>query len=166
MKNILFATLLLTVTSAFAETEIVPLDVDPGYWESNTELVFNKEIDDMLANLPESQRTLMKEMMKSKAVVPTVKTCITDESYTDFEKDFKESMDNAEGCEMTLKESTGESFIGEYQCDDFNATFSIEVVNSKRHVTEVITTAGGAVQTKVNVIAEWKGADCPADAAR
>ncbi len=164
MKKVIFASMVLAAAGVSAETDIVPLDVEKGYWESNTELVFNKAMDDMLANLPKAQRAAMEKMMASQTTIPTVKTCITSESYNDFDKQFKESMGDAEGCELSLKESTGESFVGQYDCDNITAEFSIDVESPKRHVTNVVTTVNGEIESKIQVVAEWKGVDCPADA--
>lgn len=161
MKNILLIALSLSTAASYAEVEVVPLDMELGYWEIRAEVLESEAINNMLANLPESSRDQVRKMMQSKAQIPIVKQCITSDSFKNFEEKYKESMGGESSCEFQVTTSTSEEFIGELLCDGNKTDISTKVVDSKRQISDVVSSVPGVGETKIQTIAEWKSTVCP-----
>ncbi|MBL4630031.1 MAG: hypothetical protein JKY14_02335 [Paraglaciecola sp.] len=56
MKKLITFLLIIIASQAKADVDLVPLDMELGYWEITTQI----NIDDMLANVPEKQRAMMR----------------------------------------------------------------------------------------------------------
>jgi hypothetical protein len=163
MKKILAIGLTLITHISYADVEIVPLDMELGYWETTAEVLESGAIANMLANLPESQRAKVRAMMKSKIQIPIVKQCITSDSFKDFEEKFRNSMGGQESCKFNIQKSTSQEFIGELNCEGNPTVIHTRSINSKRQESEVVSSAGEIGQSKIRTVAEWKSSVCPND---
>ena len=165
MKTIVLFSLFLTVSTLHAEETLVPLDMELGYWETTTEIEESEMISNLLASMPESQRAMMREMMKSQIQSAIGKQCITEESLKDAEKQIRESL-SGEGiddrCEFTIIKSTSKEFVGTVTCAGFPTQVHTKVINSKRNESNVVSKLGGLGENKIRSIAEWKSSTCPA----
>lgn len=162
MKNLVFCSLLMACGAVFADTALVPLDMEPGYWETSTEILESEAMQNILASVPEAQREQVRAMMKSKTTIPVTKQCITAESFNNFEEKFKEAMGGQSSCKFNITQSTSKEFRGVLDCGEFVTTVHTKAVNSKRQETEAVSTAGQLGETKMRGITVWKSATCPA----
>jgi hypothetical protein len=165
LQKIVALSIIISAFNANAEIKLVPLDMDPGYWETTTEMGESDIIKNMIANMPEAQRAKMREMMKSKMKIPMVKQCITEESFKDMEKKMREGMgDNAKNCQFDTKKSTNKEFIGVLDCSHSKFTIHTKVINSKHNESSAVADMGAAGLNKIRTISKWKSTTCPADA--
>ena len=163
MKKMLAIVLTLFTHISYAEVEVVPLNMELGYWETTAEVLESGAIANMIANLPESQRAKVRAMMKSKIQIPTIKQCITSDSFKDFEEKFRNSMGGQDSCEFSIQKSTSQEFIGELNCEGNPTVIHTKAINSKRQESEVVSSAGEMGQSKIRTVAEWKSTVCPDD---
>lgn len=161
MKKILLIAFSLATSSVYAEVEIVPLDMELGYWETTAEMLESDAVTQMLANLPEAQRAQVESMMKGKMKIPTVKQCIAADSFDDFEEKFKESMGGRNDCEFEIVKSTSQEFTGLLKCSGHETSIKTKVIDSKRQVSDVVSSAGGVGESKIRTTAQWKSSVCP-----
>jgi hypothetical protein len=71
-------------------------------------------VDKILENMPESQRSMMREMMGSKMKIPTTKQCITADSFKDMEKRCESRWDSkllSKAVILKLSVVTAKSFL-------------------------------------------------------
>lgn len=165
MKKSFLLGLIIAASSAHAEVEMVPLDMELGYWESSAEMLENGAMAKVLESIPEAQRAMMKEMMESKMKIPTTKQCITADTFKDLEKKMRESMGDQEGgqnCEFKVTSSSSKEFSGTLKCASMNASIQTKAINSKRQESTIESTMAGVGVTKLKMVAEWKGGTCPA----
>ena len=162
MKITLFLSLMFTAFYANANETIVPLDVELGYWETTSEMSENDMLNEMLANMPESQRAQMRAMMESKMKPPVVKQCITEDSLKDMDKQLREAFGGQQQCKFKVIKSTNKEFIGELNCVGNITTVHTKVITSKRHESNVVSNVAEMGTTNIHTIAEWKSATCPA----
>ncbi|MBL4672874.1 MAG: DUF3617 family protein [Arenicella sp.] len=111
MKKILFICLCLTASTSYAEVDVVPLDMELGYWETTTEIVESEAIKSMLANLPESQRDQVREMMKNKTQLSVVKQCITSDFFEDSRRNLKNQWGLKRAASLRLKKARAKSLL-------------------------------------------------------
>lgn len=163
MKTLLTIGLITLSSMAYADVELVPLDMEFGYWETTTEMLESEALKNVLASVPEAQRDQVRAMMASQTKMPITKQCITAETFENFEEKFKESMGGQTSCKFIFTKSTSQEFSGSLNCGAMVTTLHTKVINSKRQETEAVSTAGQMGQTKIRNIAEWKSATCPAD---
>lgn len=161
MKKILLISLCLTNFSVYADVKIVPLDMELGYWETTAEMLESDAVTKMLATLPEAQRAQVQSMMKNKMKIPTVKQCIAADSFDNFEEKFKESMGGKNDCEFEIVKSTSQEFVGLLKCSGHETSIQTKVVDSKRQISNVVSSAGGAGESKIRTTAQWKSSVCP-----
>ena len=164
----LCSALILISANAVADEKIVPLDMELGYWVTSTEIEESPMIKQMLANVPESQRAAIKQMIdNSMESAGTVKQCITAESQENMENKMREAFAQDNECELSVIKSTNEEFVGEFACGGQVQAMSIhtKVINSKRHESTMVSSMGGMGGMGENTIkttAEWQSANCPA----
>lgn len=160
MKTIMIFLLVVTAYQVKAEVELVPLDMELGYWETNSQM----DVEAMLANIPKEQREMLRGMMSSKMKIPVIKQCITQKTLEDMEKQMKESFDSAgSDCDLDVMKSTDQEFNGVLTCAGGKTTMTIEtrVINTKRIESQVVAEMGGMGQNNIKTVGEWKSATCP-----
>lgn len=160
MKKIYMLLLIIVANQVKAEVEIVPLDMELGYWEMTTQV----DIEEMLANIPEEQRAMMRGMMASKMKLPIIKQCITQDTLDDMEAQMKESFKTAgNDCDLQVTKSTSQEFSGVLICAGGAAktTISTKSINSKRHESQISSDMGSLGQNNIKTVGEWKSATCP-----
>lgn len=165
MKKYIALGLLLATTTVTAETNLVPLDIEMGYWETTTKIEESEMMKSLLASVPEAQRAMMRQMMQSGIDSTVGRQCVTEESFADMEKMLKESYggDNKQGCKFDVTKSSDKEFLGSITCAGMPSTIHTQVINSKHHQSTVISIVPGMGENKVVSTAQWKSAECPAD---
>jgi hypothetical protein len=164
MKKIALLFTVIASSHLVADVDLVPLDMELGYWETTTQIEANEMMTNMLANLPESQRTAINEMMKSKMKLPVVKQCVTAATFKNMAAQIKDSLSNydaTQNCELQVVSSTSTVFSGVLACEEHSTTVITKVINSKRHETDVSTNMGGLGQNKIKTTGQWISATCP-----
>ena len=164
MNKLLLFGFLITINVVHAETKMVPLDIEVGYWETNAEILQNDVMNKALESIPKAQRAMMQKMMQSTMKIPTTKQCITSDSFKDMEKKMRESMGdqgNGQNCKFKVINSNSKEFSGKLSCKNMDTLIHTKVINSKRHESTVESTAAGMGMTKLKILAEWKGKTCP-----
>ena len=165
MKESILLAFLIATTTAHAEIEMVPLDIDLGLWETNAEMLENGAMTKILESVPEAQRAMMKEMMGSKMKIPATEQCITDDTFKDLEKKMRESMGDQEGsqnCEFKVTSSSSKEFSGTLDCEGMSASIATKVINSRLQESTVESMMAGIGATKIKMTARWKAETCPA----
>ena len=162
MRNLALATLMLACPLAYSDTELVPLNMELGYWETSTEILESEAMQKMLASVPEAHREQARAMMKSQTTIPVTKQCITAESFNHFEDKFKQAMGGQSDCRFDITKSTSQEFSGVLHCGEFVTKVHTKAINSKRQETEAVSTAGELGQTRMRGVTVWKSATCPA----
>ena len=160
MKKLFILVLAITTLQVKADVELVPLDMELGYWETTSEM----DIEAMLANIPESQRATLGAMISKKMKIPVVKQCITQETLKDMEAQMKESFKSAgNDCDLQVKKSTSQEFSGVLTCagGETTTTINTQMINSKRVESQVVGDMGGMGKNKITTVGEWKSASCP-----
>ncbi|WP_339720611.1 DUF3617 family protein [uncultured Paraglaciecola sp.] len=160
MKKLFILLLVIATHQVKAEVELVPLNMELGYWETTSEM----DIEAMLASIPESQRETIRAMMSSRMKIPVVKQCITQDSLNNMEKQMKESFKSAgNDCDLKVNKSTSEEFSGVLTCAGGATTMTISTksINSKRIESQVIADMGAMGKNNITTIGEWKAATCP-----
>lgn len=165
MKNIIALGLVLTATTTIAETDLVPLDIELGYWETTTQIEESEMMKNLLASVPEAQRVQMRQMMQSGLAKNLGRDCVTEESFADMEKMLKESYggEGNQGCQFDVTKSSGTEFMGSITCAGMPSTVHTQVIDSKHHESTVISVIPGMGENKITTSARWKSAECPAD---
>jgi len=164
MKIFISLAFLFASINAYSDQKLIPLEMELGYWETTATMQESDMMSKMLAQLPEAQRALAKQMMGSKMKIPVVKQCITKDSFKDMEKQLRDSMGNKEDeCKFKITKSTNKEFIGTLNCQSGQATkVHTRVVNSKLNKTDVIVDMGEMGKNKILTVAKWISATCPA----
>jgi hypothetical protein len=160
MKKIFVLLLVIATHQVKADVELVPLDMELGYWETTSQM----DIEAMLASIPEEQREMMRGMMSSKMKIPVINQCITQATLNDMEAQMKESFKSAgNDCDLKVNKSTSQEFNGVLTCAGgaTKMTISTKSVNSKRIESQVMANMGGMGENKIKTIGEWKSATCP-----
>jgi len=160
MKKITVFLLIIIANQVNADVEIVPLDMELGYWEMTTEV----DIEEMLANIPKEQREMMRGMLTSKMKLPIVKQCITQDTLNDMQAQMKKSFKSAgNDCDLQVTKSTPQEFKGVLTCADgeTKATISTKSIHSKRHESQINAEMGSMGQNNIKTVGEWKSATCP-----
>lgn len=160
MKKLFIVLLIVATHQVRAEVELVPLNMELGYWETTSEM----DIEAMLASIPESQRATIRAMMSSKMKMPVIKQCITQASLKDIEKQMMESFKSAgNDCDLQVNKSTSEEFSGVLTCGGGGTKMTIKTqsINSKRMESQVIANVGGMGENNITTIGQWKSATCP-----
>jgi len=163
MKKIIFLlSLCLFTTASHAETEVVPLDMEFGYWESKTEIQANEMIDKMLAGIPEAQRAQMMAMVKSQLNQSKVsKQCFSEETFKNFEEEFKKSMGGKQDCSFKVQKSTKTELVGEIYCPEGVIKINTKLIN-KKETKSSITTSGEMGGMNMNMTSKFVSSQCPA----
>lgn len=165
MKVLLTAGLLLSVLTAHAEVEIVPLDMKLGYWETTTQIEQSDMMKNMLKNIPEAQRANMQAMMQGSMQMPVVKQCVTKESLKDMEAQIKQGLGKqkgAESCQFSATKSTSKEFMGSLTCASIPTTIHSKVINAKHHESTVISNVPNMGSNKIRSTGKWVSNTCPA----
>jgi hypothetical protein len=158
----LFFVLLLSIVTyqVKADVELVPLDMELGYWETTSEM----DIEAMLSSIPKEQRATIRAMMSSKMKIPVIKQCITEDSLKDMEAQMKKSFKSAgNDCDLQVNKSTSQEFNGELTCAGGQTKMTIRTksINSKRIESQVLADMGGMGKNNIKTVGEWKSAICP-----
>ncbi|MFT5482386.1 MAG: hypothetical protein ACI9GW_001036 [Halieaceae bacterium] len=164
MKKLLLLGFLTVVNIAHSEIELVPLDMELGYWETNGEVLHSDAINKVLESVPEAQRAMMREMMGSKMKIPKSKQCITEASFKDLEKRMRESMGDqaaGQGCKFEVSNSSSKGYSGKLSCKGMETLVHTKAINSKRQETTVESTIVGVGASKLRLLTEWKAKICP-----
>lgn len=160
MKKIYVFLLIITASQVKADVELVPLDMELGYWETTTQI----DVEGMLANIPEEQRATVRGMMSSKMKIPVIKQCITQDTLKDMEAQIRTSFKSADNdCDLQVIKSTSQEFNGVLTCAGraTKMTINTKLINSKRLESEINTGMGGMGQNNIKAIGEWKLEVCP-----
>lgn len=160
MKKITILSLIIIATQVKADVELVPLDMELGYWETTTQL----DLEGMLANIPEQQREMVRGMMSKKMKVPVIKQCITQDSLKDMEAQMRKSFKSAgDDCDLQVIKSTAKEFNGVLNCagGKTKTTISTKLINSKRFESQIDTDMNEMGSNSIETISEWKSAVCP-----
>ncbi len=160
MKKLWVLLLIIVVSHAKADVEIVPLDMELGYWEIKTQI----NIEDILDSIPLEQRATAGAMMSSKIKIPVIKQRITQDTLDDPAAQMKASFKSVGAdCELQVIKSTLQVFNGVMTCasGSTKVTISTKSINSKRHESLINTDMGGMSQHNIKTIGEWKSATCP-----
>jgi len=160
MKKIFIFLLIIIANQVKADVELVPLDMELGYWETTSQM----DVEAMLASIPEEQRAAIRGMMSSKMKIPVIKQCITKDSLKDMEAQMKESFKSAgNDCNLKVNKSTSKEFNGVLTCAGgaTKMTISTKSINSKRIESQVMANMGGMGENNIKTIGEWKSATCP-----
>lgn len=162
MKTLLSLSLIFSVFYANANEMIVPLDMEPGYWEITSAIGESDMIDQMIANMPESQRTQMRTMMESQMKPPVIKQCITKDSHKDMDKELREFIGVKRACKFNVTKTNNKEFMGQLDCPNNTSTIHTKVITAKRHESNVVTKVENMGTNTIQTISEWKSATCPA----
>lgn len=160
MKKICLLSLIIIASHAKANVELVPLDMELGYWETTTQM----NIEGLLANIPKEQRAAVRGMMSSKMKMPVIKQCITQDTLNDMEAQMKKSFESAgKDCDMHVINSTKREFNGVLTCADgvTKMTINTKSIHSKRIESQITGNMAGMGKNDINTIGEWKSATCP-----
>jgi hypothetical protein len=160
MKKIYVLFLIIITSQAKAEVELVPLDMELGYWETTTQIDF----EGMLAGIPEEQRAMVRGMMSSKMKVPVFKQCITQDSLKDMEAQMRKSFKSADkDCDLQVTKSTSQEFSGVLTCAGgaTKMTISTRSISSKRLESQISTDIQGMGENNIKTTGEWKSSICP-----
>ena len=160
MKKIFVFFLIIIASQVKADVDFVSLDMELGYWEITTQV----NVDDMLANIPEEQRAMMRQMMTSKMKLPVIKQCITQDTYKNMQAKMVESFKSAgNDCALQVTSSSAKEFSGVVSCASGVTKINIttKAINSKRHESQVNTNMVGMDKNNIKTIGEWKSATCP-----
>ncbi len=160
MKKIYVFLLIIIANQVKADVELVPLDMELGYWETTTQI----DVEGMLASIPEEQRAAIRGMMGSKMKIPVIKQCITQDSLKDMEAQMRKSFKSADNdCDLQVTKSTSQEFNGVLTCAGgaTKTTISTKSISSKRLESQINTDMGGLGQNNIKTIGEWKSATCP-----
>lgn len=165
MKNYFVLGPLLAATAVTAQTTLVPLDIELGYWESTTKIEESEMMKSVLASVPEAQRAQMRQMMHSGINSTVGRQCVTEKSFADMKNMLKETYggDNEQGCKLDVIKSSDKEFLGSMTCAGMPSTIHTQVINSKHHKSTVINAVPGMGENKVVSSSQWKSAECPAD---
>jgi hypothetical protein len=161
MKKSYVFFLIIFASQVKADVELVPLDMELGYWETTTQI----DVEGMLANVPEEQRAMVRSMMGSKMKVPIIKQCITQDSLKDMEAQMRKSFKSVDtDCDLQVTSSTSKEFNGVLTCAGgaTKMTISTKSISSKRLETQIVADMGGMGQNNIKTTGEWKSAICPA----
>lgn len=163
MKKIYVFLLIIIASQVKADVELVPLDMELGYWETTTQI----DVEGMLAKIPEEQRAMLRGMMSSKMKVAVIKQCITQDTLKDMKAQIKKSLKSAgKDCDLQVIKSTSQEFNGVLTCARVvtKMTISTKSINSKRLESQINTGMGGLGglgQNNIKTIGEWKSEVCP-----
>jgi hypothetical protein len=160
MKKIYVLLLVIIANQVKADVELVPLNMELGYWETTTKV----DIEGMLAKIPEEQRAMVRGMMSSKMKVPVIKQCVTQDTLNDMEAQMKKSFKSAgNDCDLQVTKSTSEEFNGVLTCADGTTKMNIiaKSINSKRVESQINSDMNGMGKNNIETIGEWKSATCP-----
>jgi hypothetical protein len=160
MNKIFVLLLIITTSQVKANVELVPLDMELGYWETTTQI----NIDDMLASIPKEQRKALRGMMGSKMKVPVIKQCITQDSLNDMEAQMRDSFKSAgNDCDLQVTKSTSKAFNGVLTCaaGATKMTINTKAISSKRIESQIMADLGSMGQNNMKTIGEWKSVTCP-----
>ncbi|MFK8048054.1 MAG: DUF3617 family protein [Halioglobus sp.] len=165
MKNYIALAVIVAATTATAETTLVPLDIEFGYWETTTEVQESEMMKSLLASVPEAQRAQMRQMMQGTIDSQVGRQCVTKESFADMEKMLQESFggDNGPGCKFEVTKSSDTEFMGSINCAGMPTTVHTQVIDSKQHQSTMVSMIPGMGENRVISTAQWKSAECPAD---
>ena len=141
-----------------------PMAIEPGLWKSQTEMK-GGFIEKALANIPESQRAMVKEMLKSKmeAQNPITEACFTKEMVNNPQKAYEEQMAKQQsGCKIVVKESSSTKFVGTVECQEnkLSSTFTWKVIDKKTTETYLNARGPGGIDQKIKVISKWVQSKC------
>lgn len=160
MKKIFVLFLIIITSPVKADVELVPLDMELGYWETTTQI----DVEGMLANVPDEQKAMVRGMMADKMKVPVHKQCITQDTLKDMEAQMRESFKSVgDDCNLHVTKSTSQEFNGVLTCKDgaTKTTIGTKSVSSKRLETQITTDMGGMGKNNIKTIGEWKSSTCP-----
>lgn len=165
MKKKIALGLILVATTMTAQADMVPLDMELGYWETTTKIEESEMVRNMLASVPEAQRAQMRQMMQGSVESNVDRQCITADSFKDMEKQMMESFgnDNPHGCQFEVTKSSSKELLGTVTCSNMPSTIHTRVIDSKHHESTVISVIPGMGENKILSTAQWISADCPAD---
>jgi len=161
MKKLFMFFLIVIASQAKAKVDFVPLDMELGYWEITTQM----NVEDMLSNIPEEQRAMVRQMMKSKMKLPVIKQCITHDVYKNMQAKMMETFKSAgNDCALQITQSSSQEFSGVVSCASGATQISIatKAINSKRHESQINSDIVGMGKNNIKTIGEWKSASCPA----
>ena len=164
MKKLLLLGFLVAANTVHAEIEMVPLDMELGYWETNAEMLQSDALTKILESVPEAQRDMMREMMGNKMKIPTTEQCITQDSFKDLEEKMRDSLGDqgaSRECKFEVISSSRKEYSGKLVCEGMDTFIQTKVINSKLQETMVESTSEGLGSTKLKMTAEWKAATCP-----
>ena len=164
MKALTVLAFTLVSSTVAAEQKIVSLDMEPGYWETSTQVEQSQQLKDMLANLPDNQRDLVLQQMGSSLGARKSSQCITKESIQNMGEFIRDSLgSHSNSCELEVTESSKTELIAKMNCQGVPTTMHTKVINSRKHESVASSSVPGMGETKVNMIAEWKSATCPSE---
>ncbi len=164
----LFILILFISSTTFA----AGFNVTPGLWEvkSTVEVDGKKydpqaEIKKALANVPESQKKQMMEMMKGMskensmlASLDMSKVCITDQMLKDGQLLKKDKDDE---CDFTLKNNTATRLQGTFNCKDgTKGDVDWTVVNKTQYKGTINATDSKGKKAKVNYQSKFIKSKC------
>jgi hypothetical protein len=70
-------------------------------------------------------------------------------------------MGGRDDCEFKVNKSSRKELSGELLCSGHSTNIQTKVISPKRQVSDIISSMGGAVKTKIRTISEWKSPVCP-----
>ena len=161
MKKATLFLLLLSTSLIANASKIVAPNMDLGHWITITDT--SAMVEQMLANVPESSRAMVKEMMqKQMQKNSTNEQCITKETLENFDEQLKETFAKQQNCDFDIVESTRTKFVGDLNCSGSKMRVVTNVIDSKRNETKITTRVAGTKETTVTSMSKWQSATCPA----
>lgn len=158
-------TLLVTVSfsfSTFAKVDVVPLDMEFGYWESKSEVLGNDMMDALLAQMSPEQQAQIRAVVQSSMQSQIAKQCFSKETFENFEAEFKKAVGGKSDCSMDIQKSTKKELVGNLKCDGRDMKLTTKVVNSKL-IESMLT---GTDNTKIKVLSRFISKACPTISAK
>ena len=163
MKFLLLSLSLISL-STFAVT---PLDIKAGLWKYETDT--DSMMDSMLATVPEAQREMVKQMMKSKGgagmaaqINKPIFQCHTEEMIKDpqgvFEAQKKQNPEMSK-CDFKMVSSSSTKAKFKLNCEQTgNMVVSVKTEGKEKQIIE--TTMSKGPMKNIKSTATWVGTDC------
>lgn len=161
-------TLLLLVSTGWAQKKFQPLNVKPGLWESTTSVTTSGQLPmpaEYLNKLTPEQRARFEQAMKAHSAPRT--TSHTQKACETKEKLQESPFNDQKECKQTLITSTSSRAEVNIMCQFEDVTtrghMNIEAISAEsvKGTGEMTSSGGGhTMNNKVSFTAKWLGSSC------
>lgn len=162
--SILFSTILTIFLFSVTAQAKIKIPIEAGLWEMTDQITLNqKEIDEMMAQVPAEAQEQVKAMMKKQGLgseSAPYQDCVKKE---DLEKGL---FNQGKQCEIDQKSHKGNKYVFSISCNDPKGTGTMEMTipNKKSYTSKVqmkVTEDGNSKEIKIDSKGKWLGPNCP-----